>query len=101
CTLDGTNTYTGPTEVQAGSLSVSSFSLGATSAGTTVRAGATLAVSAVANIAEPLVLEGTLQNSDDVNDWSGPITLNSTNIQITVVAGSLTLSGPISGTNGL
>jgi autotransporter-associated beta strand protein len=101
CTLDGTNTYSGPTEVQTGTLSVTGFSLGATNAGTTVRAGATLNVSAVASIAEPLVLEGALVNSDDANIWSGPIALNGTNVQLTVVAGSLTVSGTISGMNGL
>ncbi len=99
--LNAVNAYTGTTEVQAGELSIGySSSLGATGAGTTVRSGAVLTVSAQINVLEPLVLEGRLNNSDDANTWSGPITLSGPNAEIWVNAGMLTLSGAISGASG-
>ncbi len=96
------NTYGGTTEVQSGALSIGfSTSLGSGAAGTTVRTGATLIVSANVTVAEPLVLEGNLEIADDANVWSGPITLNGTNATITLYAGTLNVSGTISGTGSV
>jgi autotransporter-associated beta strand protein len=100
--FNNANSYGGTTEVQSGTLSIGySSSLGGPTSSTTVRAGATLYVSANITVSESLVLEGNLVNADDVDAWTGPITINGTNATITVIAGSLDISGPISGTGSV
>jgi len=71
-------TFTGPLDVQAGSLEVNStFSLGGAAAGTTVAEGASLVlISSSHNWGEPLTFAGTLNSGTTTNNtWSGPITL--------------------------
>jgi len=97
-TLSSANTYTGATEVSAGTLVIKdATALGAAAGTTSVGASATLQVNADGlAIAEPLdTLEGTLQNSGGDNEWSGAITLAS---EIEVDANrTFTVSGKVSG----
>ena len=59
-TLDGANTYTGATNVNAGTVVVQDPSgLGGTGAGTTVAAGASLNLDGAGTVNEPLTLNGT------------------------------------------
>jgi fibronectin-binding autotransporter adhesin len=99
--LNTANTYAGTTEVQGGTLTIgTSTSLGSAAAGTIVREGATLVVNAEVNVPEPLLLSGVLNNSADSNEWSGPITLASPDVQFVIDDQALTVSGVVSGTDG-
>ena len=103
----GTNTYNGPTLVNAGTLEVTNPTavLGDTSSGTTVASGATLALSDNTSYAagEALTISGAgngsrgaLQSSSGSNTWNGPITVAATNTRIGVQDGaSLVIAGPI------
>jgi len=101
-TLSGANTYMGPTGVNSGTLVVQNASaLGSTGSGTIVALGATLRIQGdIALAAEPLQLQGTLQNASGTNSFPGTIALLST-AQVTMTSGELTLSGAISGSHGL
>lgn len=89
-TLSGNNTYTGTTTINNGALTIGNVNaLGATSAGTTVAAGAGLFFRAsVGTIAaEPLTLagnganvgsSGSLRNVNGTNVWTGTISANTT-----------------------
>src|SRR5258706_8463329 len=92
----------GPTGVNSAPLVAQNASaLGGTSSGTIVLLGATLRIQGdIALAAEPLQLQGTLQNASGTNSFSGGITLLAT-AQVTMSAGELTLSGSITGAHGL
>src|SRR5262249_34393345 len=101
--------YTGRTTVAQGELRVTAgTSLGATGAAndTVVNAGAVL-TAAVAGFAETLTLSGTgigakgaLQGES--GGWSGRVTLNTADTEISVPAGdTFTISGVIQGAGGL
>lgn len=102
--LTGTNTYTGATNVNAGTLQITnSQGTGATSGGVSVASGATLALSggiAVGN--ESLTLNGSglstggaLRNISGNNSWAGAITLSTNATRINSDANTLTLSNTI------
>src|SRR5262249_4199334 len=83
-TLSRTNTYTGTTNVNAGTLAAANdTALGGTGTGTTVASGAELDISGSGlTIAEPISLTGTgvsgggaLRNLANSNSWTGAITL--------------------------
>ena len=107
-TLSGPNTYTGLTSVNEGTLTANnSTALGATSSGTSVSSGATLALQSDLN-AEPVTINGSgvaglgaLRNVSNYNATAAPITLASAST-IGVDSGSqLTLSAAISGPGDL
>ncbi|MBW4656998.1 MAG: autotransporter-associated beta strand repeat-containing protein [Kaiparowitsia implicata GSE-PSE-MK54-09C] len=108
-TLSGTNTYTGLTTVSAGTLTVSNATgLGAISGGTTVAAGATLALTGGITVgAEALTLSGTgvagtgalTSLNSGVNTFQGAITLAAASSITAQNLSLLSLSGGISGAN--
>ncbi len=105
--LSGTNTYTGATAVNAGALRVlSSAALGATSTGTSVVSGAAIEISGSGlSIAEPITSligtgvssGGALRNLANSNTWSAAITLGAGGASAASDAGTLTLSGGVTG----
>lgn len=106
-TLTTTNNYTGATTISAGTLvAANANALGATSTGTTVSSGGSLALSGGISVAEPLNLSGTgsggtgaLNNASGSNTASGAITLGSAaTITNNVASTTLTVSGNV--TNG-
>jgi autotransporter-associated beta strand protein len=112
--LSRLNTYTGVTAVNQGELRVLHPSvLGSVAAGngTVVASGAVLSVAVDAPqgpILEPLTLSGTGIGSQGAlhalsnQPWSGPISLDFPNTEISVVSGvTFPISGQISGTGGL
>jgi autotransporter-associated beta strand protein len=108
-TLSGTNTYTGLTTISAGNITISNASaLGSTTSGTTVASGAALQIQGgIAVGAEALNLTGSgfsnagaLRNLSGANSLSGAITLSGATT-IGSDAGTLTLTGGISGTQNL
>lgn len=105
-TLTGNNTYTGATQIHAGTLAIShANALGAATAGTSVANSATLALAD--NITTPVAesvsiagvgkdSRGALQSQSGSNVWSGPVTVTASNTRIGVQDGaSLTVSGNI------
>ncbi len=103
--LSGTNTYTGATTVSAGILNIQNVNAtGTTAGGVSVTSGAALEVQGgIAVGAEAITLNGTgissggaLRNISGANSFSGTITLGSAS-SVAVDAGSLALSGVISG----
>src|SRR5205085_7745372 len=96
--LLGTNTYTGETTVSEGSILAGNPScLGATSAGTTVLTGGSLLLEA--DLAEPITLQGILQNFFGTNTLTGALTLAASNSFIQVLPNSaLIFSNVLSGT---
>lgn len=91
--LQAADTYGGNTVVSAGVLDIQNGgALGATSAGTTVNAGAALQVdggTAGISVAEPLILNGTgisntgaLRNVSGNNTWTGSILANTAAVDI-------------------
>lgn len=104
-TLNGANTFTGTTTINAGYLLVANASaLGAIATATTVNSGASLQISGgITLAAEPLTIsgagvatDGALANFSGTNSMSGAITL-AANAQISSIAGALTISGAING----
>ena len=83
--LAGNNSYTGVTNVQAGTLiAASNNALGTAAGGTTVSSGATLALQGGITIAEPITLNGSgvggngaLRSISGLNIVNGAITLGS------------------------
>ncbi|TAE76962.1 MAG: hypothetical protein EAZ65_08170 [Verrucomicrobia bacterium] len=111
-TLTGSNTFTGPTAVNAGILIPENAA--ALSASTSVAADATLALTGALSYSEttsltlsgtgqkttttatPAAQRGALQSISGANTWSGAITIAVSNTRIGVQDGaSLTLGGPI------
>jgi autotransporter-associated beta strand protein len=101
-TLSGTNTYTGTTTVNAGTLAITNASaLGTTAAGTIIASGATLDIRNISVGAEALTINGgTLLTSTGTSSLSGTVALGG-NSTVTVDGTELTLSGDISGSNAL
>ena len=101
-TLSGNNTYTGVTNVQAGTLiAASSTALGTTAGGTVVSSGATLGLQGGITIGEPITLNGSgvggngaLRNVTGINRTTGAITLGSAST-IGSDAGILQIDGTI------
>ncbi len=95
-TLSATNTYSGATTVNAGTLLVTDASaLGTAAAGTTVNAGGTLALSGGITVSgEALTLGGTLNNASGNNEYAGAITLSGA-ASILADAGTLSLTGTL------
>lgn len=108
--LTGTNTFTGPVEVEAGELRVSNpASLGTSESGVTVSSSGTLSFSGgISVLNEPLALQtqnslnpATLLNHSGSNTWSGPITLSrDTSIHVETNS-SLNLRGVINGSGNV
>ncbi|MDY0170167.1 MAG: autotransporter-associated beta strand repeat-containing protein, partial [Thermoguttaceae bacterium] len=102
--LTNANTYTGPTTVDAGVLSVRhDDALGAPGAGTTVQSGAALEVHGGVAVAEGLTLNGSgvsntgaLRSTGGDNVWNGNIVQNAARIGA-VPGSTLTINGQISG----
>ena len=100
-TLSGNNTYTGTTNVNAGTLvAAANNALGTAAGGTTVAAGATLGLSGGVNYStvEPVTLNGgTLSNLAGNNTFAGPITL-AANSAVSVADGTtMTVGGTVNG----
>jgi autotransporter-associated beta strand protein len=104
--FSGSNTYKGTTTVAGGTLEViSNHALGSNSTGASVNSGATLELAgSITTDAIPLTVSGAggggngvLLNLSGNNNYSGAITLGS-NVTVGVTAGSLDLSGVVSGT---
>jgi autotransporter-associated beta strand protein len=108
--LTSTNTYTGPTTVNSGVLSISDpGALGSSTVGTTVASGAELDLSNnIALGAEPISLSGSgvvgvgaLRSTSGTNSLAGMVILLA-NSTIGVDAGAFTVSGPaVDGGSGL
>jgi filamentous hemagglutinin family protein len=101
-TLSQANTYTGTTDVQAGTLRLTNASgLGTAAGGTTVDAGATLALNGLTIAGEALTLNGgTLSRAAGNPTWSGTVNLAALST-VDGAAGTLTLGGVVSGAGGL
>ncbi|HTP97414.1 MAG TPA: autotransporter-associated beta strand repeat-containing protein, partial [Burkholderiales bacterium] len=101
-TLSGNNTYSGATNVNAGTLAAgANNALGTTGAGTTVASGATLDFQNVAyGSAEPVTVNGgSLATSAGTSSFAGPVTLG-TSSSVSVTGTQLTLSGVIGQSSG-
>ncbi|MFT3991762.1 MAG: autotransporter-associated beta strand repeat-containing protein [Luteolibacter sp.] len=107
--LSAANTYTGATQVNAGILNIqNATALGTTAGGTTVASGAALQLQGTITVgAEALTINGTgitndgaLRNMADNNTFGGAITLGS-DARINSFAGTLTLTGGITGAHAL
>lgn len=106
--LSGANTFTGTTNITAGTLIASNASaLGTSSGSTYVQIGGTLGIQGGITISnEPLVLNGSnspsvaaLKNVGDSNAYTGTITLSGsagTGVIMDAAAGSLDVSGTVS-----
>jgi len=95
----GTGSYTGTTNINAGTLLVGSNGLGA--GAVTVLSGATLGPDSGASVGHAISINGTgvgnvgaLSSPTGTTAWSGAITL-STNSSIGVTSGTMTISGLI------
>lgn len=83
--LSGANTFTGPVDVQAGEIQIgNATALGTTNSGTTVAAGAQLAIYSSLTVQEPLTLNGAgpsggaiRQGGNSTVTFGGPMTLGS------------------------
>ncbi|MFC2102135.1 autotransporter-associated beta strand repeat-containing protein, partial [Bacteroidota bacterium] len=114
--LSGANTYTGPTNISAGTLKLEASStvstsgpLGTTATGTTVASGAVLDLngfSLTSAATEPIALNGTgltaapagaLTNTGGNASYSGAITLGSSSTIQATASGTLTCSGNVTG----
>jgi fibronectin-binding autotransporter adhesin len=95
--LGGSNTYTGNTLINEGTVILTNSSaLGSTVGDTTVNAGATLALLNNISVgAEALTLNGALVNNSGTNSYAGTISGTGT---VTVTTGGLTLSGTAANT---
>ncbi len=105
--LSGNNSYTGPTNITAGTLNIQNANaLGGTGVGTQVANAATLSLQGgFSYAAEPLTLtpggggSAMLLNVSSSNTWNGPITSNtatSSNVsRIQSDAGTMTLAGSV------
>lgn len=110
--LAGTNTYSGLTSVNAGTLEITNGSalgtFASASQGTTVFGGATLRLAAAITVSEPLTLNGfgignsgALRNFNGASTWAGPITLATSTAIGVDSAATLSIVGVISGSFGI
>jgi autotransporter-associated beta strand protein len=106
--LVSSNSYTGTTEVQAGTLRIGADSaLGTTNNGTSISAGASLLLDPAfpsLTVNEPLTLAGTLQSTGpggNSNVWAGPITLSAASAKVFLTGQALVINGVISGGGAL
>ena len=101
--LTASNTYSGATTINGGTLNISNNSaLGSTSQGTTVNSNASLSVSGLSIAGETLSLAGgTFDSNTSSNFWSGNISLSGTSIITVATNAPLNLAGGISGPGGL
>lgn len=103
--LTGSNTYTGTTSVQGGTLVIGhANALGSTAVGTVVSNNMTLALQgSITTAAEPVQIQGTgvggggaLVNLSGANTLSGPVTL-AADTTVAATSGTLTLSNAVGG----
>lgn len=108
-TLSGANTFTGALAITAGTVNLQNAAgAGTTAGGVTVSSGAALELQGGLSYgSETLTINGTgissagaLRNVSGSNTWAGGLTLASAS-QITAAAGSLAISGTVSGAFGL
>ena len=104
-TLSGTNTYTGDTTINTGTLYITNTNaLGTTGGSTTIESGAQLTIATDLIVAEDMNISGTGISSAGVINSSGAITLSGDiNVVATssiITTGNLTLSGNIVKTSG-
>ena len=100
--LSGNNTYDGTTTISAGAIEIASNNaLGASSAGTVVSSGFSLALLGGITVAEPFTISGAgfgglgaIFNGNGNNILTGPITLGAAST-IGSLSGTLTFSGAI------
>lgn len=104
--LSTANTYTGVTTISGGVVVVSNAtSLGATDGATVVAGGAALQVGGAITVAEASTLNGAgianggalRKTGADTTTWSGAVTLATGGARINADAGSLAITGGISG----
>jgi autotransporter-associated beta strand protein len=112
-TLATSNTFTGPTTINAGVITLQhGNALGSATGGTTIASNSRLELEGNITVTgEPLSLAGTggssffngaLNSKSGTNTWSGPVTLTASGSRVGAQAGAtLILSGPISSTTGL
>ncbi len=103
-TLSGANSYTGVTNINAGTLAVTvNNALGTTGAGTAVASGATLDFKNVAYAAaESLTVNGgTVAASTGTSSFAGALALGAGGLTVNVAGAQLTLSGAITGSTAL
>ncbi len=101
--LTGTNTYTGATNIVAGTVNIrSAAALGTVAAGTTVTNGAALEIQGgITTLAEPLSITGTgttptggvITNVSGNNTFAGPISLSGASTISVAASTTLTTSG--------
>jgi autotransporter-associated beta strand protein len=103
-TLSASNTYSGTTTVDAGTLRITNANaLGSTAAGTTVTNGAALELSGGLSVGNELLVlygegistNGALRNISGNNSWSGQLSIGSNTRIFTEPSTTLTLSGAI------
>jgi autotransporter-associated beta strand protein len=107
--LASTNSYSGPTEISAGLLDIQNGQpLGTSPLGTTVDAGATLQMEGGISLGQPLNLSGSgvggvgaLDSTSGLNTVTGLVTLATSDATVSVDADTLTLSGCLTGSDGL
>jgi fibronectin-binding autotransporter adhesin len=108
--LSGSSSYAGQTQIDAGSVTViDAAGLGASIAGTTVAAGASVSIATTNTVFEPLTLNGAGVNGQGALldpqaapvTLSGPITLASDATVNVVTNGILTIDAPVGGPGGL
>jgi autotransporter-associated beta strand protein len=101
--ITASNTYSGMTTVNGGSLAVlNSSGLGTSNQGTIINSNGTVSLNGLALIGEPLTLAGgTLASDSGSNFWSGNITLNNSSLLVSATNAPLNLSGAISGAGSI
>jgi len=104
-TLSGVNTFTGGSEISAGTLNINNAQALGTVAGTFTIAGGTLnntSGGAITTLNYPMAWNSDLvfTGTSDLNLGAGAVTLGG-NRQVTVTAGTLTVGGVISGAYSL
>ena len=107
-TLAGANSYTGVTDINAGTLvAANAAALGGTGGGTNVGSNARLRIDGVAVGAEPVTLNGPglfgtgAITSNGTASLAGPVTLAGDAVIAPNSGSTLTLSGPVDGAFGL
>jgi autotransporter-associated beta strand protein len=101
--LSGSNTYSGPSVIAAGILTVSNATgLGAIDGGTTVSNGATLGLAGGILVNESVVaLAGKLESFTGTNQLTGTILLGASDSTVRVDSGKLKLFSAVAGVGGV